>query len=51
MEGFDENQIRKILKLSCGQRVVMVISVGRGVEKGVWGPRFRLPITDVVHEV
>lgn len=51
MEGFDECRVRKLLKLSCGQRVVMVISVGRGVEKGIWGPQFRLPIEQVVHEV
>jgi nitroreductase len=51
MEGFDECRVRKLLKLSCGQRVVMVISVGRGAERGTWGPRFRLPIAEVVHEV
>ncbi|MGZ3690415.1 MAG: nitroreductase family protein [Pseudobdellovibrio sp.] len=49
MEGFDEVRVRKLLKLSCQTRVVMVIAVGYESEKGTWGPQFRLPYEQVVH--
>jgi len=29
----------------------MIISVGKGTEEGIWGPRFRLPKNEVVFEV
>ncbi len=41
MEGFDEFRVKKLLKLGCAARVVMVISVGERSEKGVWGQRVR----------
>lgn len=41
MEGFDEKRIKKILKLSFYERVVMVISVGERDEKGLWGEQVR----------
>ena len=43
MEGFDEIRVKKILNLKYGDRVVMVISVGERVDRGVWGPRYRSP--------
>lgn len=49
MEGFDEWRLRRVLKLSCSARIVMVIGVGFESERGTWGPRFRLPFQDVVH--
>lgn len=49
MEGFDECRVRRLLKLPCSARVVMVISVGRESERGTWGPQFRLPKSEVVH--
>lgn len=42
MEGFDETRVKRLLKLSCGSRVVMVISVGERDPKGVWGEQIRL---------
>jgi nitroreductase len=51
MEGFDECRVSRILKLRFSDRVVMVIAVGEEGERGTWGPRFRLPLNDVVHEV
>lgn len=51
MEGFDEARVKRILKLNCSDRVVMVIGMGRGLPKGIWGPQFRLPLKDVVHEL
>lgn len=45
MEGFDECRVKKIVGLtglkSCGTKVVMVLSVGKRDEKGVWGPQVR----------
>lgn len=51
MEGFDERRVRRLLKLRCSERVVMVISVGRQGPKGIWGPQFRLPKDQVVRVI
>ncbi len=51
MEGFDECRIKKLLGLAYRERVVMVISVGKSAEDGVWGPQFRIPTDQVIHEV
>lgn len=51
MEGFDEFRVRRQLKLSCTERVVMVIGVGKEAERGTWGPRFRLPLESVLKEI
>lgn len=50
MEGFDHVRLKRALKLSRSTKVVMVIGVGHEAEKGTWGPQFRLPIEQVVHE-
>ncbi len=53
MEGFDEVRVKRALKLSWRWRatIVMVISVGMRTERGVWGPRVRLPRDWFVKEV
>jgi len=51
MEGFDESRVKKILNLKHGDRVVMVISAGERVERGVWGERYRSPREWFVHEI
>ena len=43
MEGFDEARVKKILGLPCAASVVMVISAGKRVEGGIYGPQLRLP--------
>lgn len=43
MEGFDSSRVKKILGLECGDEVVMVISAGKRDNKGVYGPRIRMP--------
>lgn len=48
MEGFDENRVKKILKLPRGAEINMIVSVGKGTEKGIWGTRHRVPYEDVV---
>lgn len=51
MEGMDEVRIKRLLKLRCSDRVVMVIAVGEEGERGTWGPRFRIPRELVIKEV
>jgi nitroreductase len=50
MEGFDSSRLRRHLKLRRSTVIVMVIGVGFEADKGTWGPRFRLPFEQVVHE-
>jgi nitroreductase len=49
MEGFDAVRIKKQLNLPAGAEINMIVSVGKGTEEGVWGPRFRVPYEEVVH--
>jgi nitroreductase len=48
MEGFDENRVKRILHLPKGAEINMIIAVGKGTEKGIWGPRFRVPNEQVI---
>jgi nitroreductase len=48
MEGFDEVRVKKLLKLPASAEINMIISVGKGTEEGIWGPRFRVPFDEVV---
>lgn len=51
MEGFDEVRMKRLLRLGSSSKVVMVIGVGKEGERGTWGPRFRLELNQVVHEI
>lgn len=51
MEGFDACRVHRLLKLGCSTRVAMIIGIGYEGERGTWGPQFRLPFHEVVHEV
>ena len=48
MEGFDEIRVRRALKLPRGAEINMIIAVGKGTEKGIWGPRIRVPNEEVI---
>ena len=48
MEGFDKRRVKKLLKLPRGAEINMIVAVGKGTEKGIWGPRFRVPYNEVV---
>lgn len=48
MEGFDQVRVRKALGLPTSADVSMIISVGKGTEKGIWGERMRVPYDEVV---
>jgi nitroreductase len=50
MEGFDQVRVKKALNLPAGAEINMIISVGKGTEQGIWGPRFRVPYEEVVFE-
>ena len=51
MEGFDKRRVKKMLKLPYGAEINMIVSVGKGTEKGVWGPRYRVPYEEVVFKL
>jgi nitroreductase len=48
MEGFDEKRVKKALNLPRGAEINMIISIGKGTEEGIWGPRFRVPNEEVI---
>lgn len=50
MEGFDQKRVKKALGLPRGAEINMIISVGKGTDYGIWGPRFRVPYDEVVFE-
>lgn len=43
MEGYDSSRVKKVLGLNGGDEIVMVISAGKRDQKGVYGPRIRMP--------
>jgi nitroreductase len=43
MEGMDSSRVKKILGLGRKAEVVMVISAGKRDQRGVYGPRIRMP--------
>ena len=51
MEGFDKYRVKRMLKLPYGAEVNMIVSVGKGTDKGVWGPRYRVPYKEVVKKI
>ncbi len=51
MEGFDSLRVKRTLKLPAAAEVTMVIGCGvRDAEKGVYGPRFRIPFEQVYEQ-
>lgn len=51
MEGSDTLRVKRILKLPWGAEINMVIGCGIRDEKGIYGPRFRIPFEEVYHKV
>ena len=51
MEGSDTARIKKILELPWGAEINMVVGCGVRDEKGVYGPRFRVPFEEVYKKV
>ena len=51
MEGSDTLRVKNILELPRGAEINMVISCGiRNEEKGIYGPRFRVPFEEVYYK-
>lgn len=48
MEGFDKIRVKKYLGLPRKAEINMVIAVGKGTEKGIWGKRNRVDLDTVV---
>ncbi|MCF8221374.1 MAG: nitroreductase family protein [Cryomorphaceae bacterium] len=48
MEGFDKWRVRRKLGLPLGAEINMIISVGKGTEPGIWGPRFLVDNSEVI---
>ncbi|WP_299111641.1 nitroreductase family protein [uncultured Winogradskyella sp.] len=51
MEGSDTLRVKQILKLPRGAEINMVIGCGIRDDKGIYGPRFRIPFENVYFEV
>ncbi|NER11395.1 Nitroreductase [Muriicola jejuensis] len=51
MEGSDTVRIKKILGLPSGAEINMTIGCGIRDEKGIYGPRFRVPFEEVYKKV
>ena len=51
MEGSDTLRVKQILDLPRGAEINMVIGCGIRDDKGIYGPRFRVPFEDVYIEV
>lgn len=47
MEGSDTLRVKKILKLPYGAEINMVLGCGVRDDKGIYGPRFRIPFDEV----
>ncbi len=51
MEGSDTLRVKKILNLPSSAEITMVIGCGVRDNKGIYGPRFRVPLNEVYTEI
>ncbi len=51
LEGFDSKRIKQFLKLPRRAEINMVITVGKGLNEGIWYPQKRFTYNQVVKEV
>ncbi|MHA7130306.1 nitroreductase family protein [Algoriphagus namhaensis] len=51
MEGFDSKRVKKLLKLSSGSEICMIIGCGKGLPEGIYGERFRVDSNLLIQEV
>lgn len=51
MEGSDTLRVKRILKLPWRAEINMIISCGIRDDKGIYGPRFRVPFDEVYSEI
>jgi nitroreductase len=50
VEGFDSKRVKRLLGLPRKAEVNMVITCGKRIPEGIYGPRFRVPLQEVVFE-
>lgn len=51
MEGFDSKRVKDLLNLPPKAEISMIIACGKGLPEGVYGERFRIPNSEVIHDV
>jgi nitroreductase len=51
MEGMDSHRIKRLLKLPRKAEICMVVSAGKRTGKGVYGERFRFPVSTFYQEM
>ena len=51
MEGSDTLRVKQILNIPRSSEINMIIGCGLRDDKGIYGPRFRVPFNEVYHEV
>ncbi|TFV93334.1 nitroreductase family protein [Algoriphagus kandeliae] len=50
MEGFDSKRVKKLLNLPAEAEISMIIGCGKGLPEGIYGPRFRVPSSELIVE-
>lgn len=50
MEGLDSKRVKDYLKLPAEADISMIIGIGKGLPKGIYGPRYRFPAEKAVFE-
>ncbi len=51
VEGFDSKRVKRLLNLPRRAEINMVITCGKRIPEGIYGPRFRVPLEEVVFTV
>jgi nitroreductase len=50
LEGFDSKRVKKLLNLTEGSEICMIIGCGKGLSEGIYGERFRVPSEELIFE-
>jgi len=51
VEGMDSKRLKKLLNLPRKAEINMVISCGKRIPEGIYGDRFRIPLSEMVKQV
>lgn len=51
MEGFDSKRVKKLLNLSSGSEICMIIGCGKGLPEGIYGERFRVATDSLIKDM
>jgi nitroreductase len=50
VEGFDSVRVKRLLNLPRRAEINMVITCGKRIPEGIYGPRFRVPLSEVIFQ-